>query len=129
MYIHILTKLNLPSSVQGHVDMECSHVNWTASAPLQGFLSLSSIVMWAKCPQQNRDASCETVVSRAIQPQCVSLYTDSCAENVCLQDESTLCPIFEAIGICDHSLAMGDNGLRCCDTCLGIKDEDYEYLY
>ena len=51
------------------------------------------------------------------------------AEDTCLQDESVLCPIFEIIGMCDSSLAMGNNGLRCCDTCLGLRDEDYEYLY
>jgi hypothetical protein len=45
-------------------------------------------------------------------------------DNECLGDESTLCALFEKLYLCDSPLATGDNGLRCCDTCLGLVHDD-----
>ena len=43
----------------------------------------------------------------------------------CLRDEISLCPTLAKLDLCDSAFAMGDDGLRCCDTCLGLaEDED-----
>ena len=45
-------------------------------------------------------------------------------EGMCQRDESGICPLLAIMMRCDSDLAMGDNGLRCCVSCMGMAGGD-----
>ena len=45
-------------------------------------------------------------------------------EDTCLRDESPICPIVAEAMMCGSDFAMGNNGLRCCVSCMGMAGGD-----
>ena len=53
--------------------------------------------------------------------QTLLIFTD----NICLRDEDRRrCPMLAARRMCGSAFAMGNNGLRCCVSCMGMAGGD-----